>query len=90
MKYTVVLTDEARKILKKLDQPIALLITGWIRKNLENCSDPRQHGKSLTANHRGQWRYRVGDYRILAEIQDAQITILIVTIGHHKNIYKTE
>ena len=76
MKYKVVVTDTAKKQLKKLDKFIAGMIIGWLKKNLEGCSDPRQHGKALTANRSGQWRYRVGDYRIIAEIQDDKIIIL--------------
>ena len=87
MKYKVVVTDTAKKQLKKLDKFIAGIIIGWLKKNLEGCSDPRQHGKALTANRSGQWRYRVGDYRIIAEIQDDKIIILILTIGHRREIY---
>ena len=87
MKYKVVVTDTAKKQLKKLDKFIAGMIIGWLKKNLEGCSDPRQHGKALTANRSGQWRYRVGDYRIIAEIQDDKIIILILTIGHRREIY---
>ncbi len=76
------------KQLKKLDKHTAALIVGWLRKNLEGCSDPRQHGKGLTANRSGQWRYRVGDYRILAEIQDEKIIVLVLSIGHRSEIYK--
>ena len=87
MKYKVVVTDTAKKQLKKLDKFIAGMIIGWLKKNLEGCNDPRQHGKALTANRSGQWRYRVGDYRIIAEIQDDKIIILILTIGHRREIY---
>lgn len=87
MKYKVVVTDTAKKQLKKLDKFIAGMIIGWMKKNLEGCSDPRRHGKALTANHSGEWRYRVGDYRIIAEIQDDKIIILILTIGHRREIY---
>ena len=73
--------------LKKLDKFIAGMIIGWMKKNLEGCSDPRRHGKALTANRSGEWRYRVGDYRIIAEIQDDKIIILILTIGHRREIY---
>ncbi len=86
--YHVVFTNEARKELKKLDKYTALLLTAWVRKNLEGCSDPRQHGKGLTANRGGQWRYRVGDYRLVAEINDDTITILILTVGHRRDVYE--
>lgn len=87
MKYQVRFTERAKKDFKKLDRHTATLILGWIRKNLENCEDPRRHGKGLTANRSGQWRYRVGDYRLLAEIEDQTITILILNVGHRREIY---
>ena len=86
--YHVVFTNEAKNELKKLDRYTALLLTAWVRKNLEGCSDPRQHGKGLTANRGGQWRYRIGDYRLVAEISDKTITILILTVGHRRDVYE--
>lgn len=88
MSFHVELSGEALKQLKKLDKHTAALIVGWLRKNLEGCVDPRQHGKGLTANRSGQWRYRVGDYRILAEIQDEKIIVLVLSIGDRSEIYK--
>ena len=87
MKYKVEFTQRALKDLKKLDRHTAALILGWIRKNLENCENPRLYGKGLTANRSSQWRYRVGDYRLLAEIEDNKITILVLNIGHRREIY---
>lgn len=87
MRYTVEFTERALKDLRKLDRHTAALILGWVRKNLENCENPRQHGKGLTANKSGQWRYRVGDYRLLAEIEDNKIRILILNVGHRREIY---
>ena len=89
MTYHVEFTKNALKQLKKLDRPSAALLIGWIRKNLENCEDPRIHGKALSANRSGQWRYRVGDYRIIALIQDDKVIILILNIGHRIDIYTT-
>lgn len=88
MIYHVEFTKEALKELKKLDKQTAAMITGWIRKNLEGCENPRRHGKGLTANRSGQWRYRVGDYRLLADIQDSKVVILILQIGHRSEIYQ--
>lgn len=88
MRYKVEFTDRALKDLKKLDRHTASLILGWIRKNLENCENPRQHGKGLTANKSGQWRYRIGDYRLLAEIEDDKIRILILNVGHRSEVYR--
>lgn len=88
MTYRVEFTEVALKELKKLDKHTALFITAWIRKNLEGCSDPLRQGKGLTANRNGQWRYRIGDYRLIAEIQDDKIIILILNIGHRRDIYE--
>ena len=85
--FHVVFSEKALKTLKKLDRYTALLITAWIRKNIEGCTDPRLHGKSLTGDKAGQWRYRVGDYRILAEISDERVTVLVLRIGHRQDIY---
>ena len=76
-KYHVVLTEKAKKSLKKLDRHTALLITGWLRKNLEG-----------SANRSGQWRYRIGDYRLVCEISEQTITILVLNVGHRKEICK--
>jgi len=87
MNYRVEFTQRALKDLKKLDRHTAALILGWIRKNLESCENPRLHGKGLTSNRSGQWRYRVGDYRMLAEIEDDKVVILILNVGHRLGIY---
>ena len=87
MSFTVEYTQQAVRDLRKLDKYTASLILGWIEKNLVDCENPRQHGKGLTANRSGQWRYRVGDYRILADIQDEKIVILVLGIGHRREIY---
>ena len=88
MSYHVEFAKRALKDLKKLDKSTASLILGWIRKNLEGCADPRVHGKGLTANRSGEWRYRVGDYRLLAEIQDGKLIILMLTVGHRSEVYQ--
>ena len=87
MTYTVVFSEEAKKQLKKLDKHVSALIIGWIEKNLEGTTNPRQHGKSLLANRSGQWRYRIGDYRAICQIEDEKVTILVLEVGHRKNIY---
>lgn len=88
MKYHVEFSKEALKQLKRMDRQNAALILGWIRKNLENCENPRTFGKGLTSNRSGQWRYRIGDYRIIAEIQEQRVIILVLNIGHRSDIYK--
>ena len=85
--YKVRISKGAEKQLRKLDKSVRQLILSWIRKNLENCEDPRAKGKGLTSNRSGQWRYRVGEYRIICDIRDEELIILALSIGHRKNIY---
>ena len=87
MEYKVIFSDDAKKQLKKLDKHIAAMIIGWIEKNLEGTTNPRQHGKGLTSNRSGQWRYRIGDYRLICEILENEITILVLEVGHRRSIY---
>lgn len=87
-KYTVRYEKNAQKTLKKMDKHQARLILSWISKNLEGTNYPRVYGKSLVGNKSGQWRYRIGDYRLLANIDDDTITILVLEIGHRRDVYK--
>lgn len=87
MTFRVVFTESARKELKKLDKYTQKIILLWLQKNLDGCSDPRIHGKALTSNRVGQWRYRIGDYRIIASIEDDKLVILVIAVGHRREIY---
>lgn len=87
MTYKVEYTEQAIKKLKKIDKHTQFFILAWIEKNLVDCENPRQHGKGLTANRSGEWRYRVGDYRIIAEIEDDKVIILVLTVGHRTEVY---
>lgn len=86
--YSVRFTKSALKSIKKLDAHESSLITSWLMKNIEGCGDPRAFGKALAANKAGQWRYRVGDYRLIAEIDDGKVIVLILTVGHRRDIYR--
>jgi len=88
MSYTVEYSSNARKFIKKLDQYTKALLKNWINKNLEGCTNPFQHGKPLTADKKGLWRYRVGDYRLICDVQQDKVIIIIVEIGHRRDIYK--
>ena len=79
-------SDQALKSLKKLDKPVQRLIISYMDK-IALLEEPRARGKALSANLRGFWRYRVGDYRILCEIQDEKLIICVFDIDHRKNIY---
>ena len=86
-KYKVEYLPKAIKNLRKLDKYTRNLIYAWIDKNLVDCENPRVHGKGLVGDKSGQWRYRVGDYRIICEIEDEEIVILVLEVGHRREIY---
>ena len=87
MSYSVETTPRFDKEFKKLDRYTQKMIKAWIEKNLVNCNNPRIHGKVLIKNKSGKWRYRIGNYRLICEIQDDRIVILILEIGHRREIY---
>lgn len=88
MSYAVEYTDRAVKELKKLDRYTKQMIKAWIDKSLVGCEDPRVHGKALTADRRGQWRYRIGDYRLICSIEEDRLVILALSIGHRSEVYQ--
>ena len=87
MTYWVRTTSKFDKEFKKLDRYTQKMIKSWIMNHLEGCTDPRTTGKGLTANRSGQWRYRIGDYRLICEIQDDELIILALTVGHRREVY---
>ena len=88
IEYSVEYTERAIKELKKLDRYTRQMIYSWIGKNLVGCENPRKQGKGLTANRSGQWRYRIGDYRLICEIKDNELVILALSVGHRREVYK--
>ena len=87
MKYEVQTTSAFDREFKKLDHYTQRIIRGWIVKNLVQCENPRAFGKALTANRKGEWRYRIGDYRLICTIEDDRLVILALAIGHRREIY---
>ena len=85
--YKVEFRPQALKELKKIDRTNRAMILSWIEKNLMGCENPRARGKGLTANRSGQWRYRVGDYRIIVEIKDNELLILALSVGQRSTVY---
>lgn len=88
MNYRVKLSKKASKFLTKLDKPACKVLLNWIWQNLEGTSKPRLYGKVLTGNLKGYWRYRVGDYRLIAKICDDKILIYIISIDNRRNVYR--
>lgn len=87
-KYEVELSERFKKEFRKLDKYTQKIIRSWINKNLVDCENPRRQGKALTADRVGQWRYRIGDYRIITQINDSKLIILALSIGHRREIYQ--
>jgi mRNA interferase RelE/StbE len=86
--WRIEITRTAEKQIKKLDRAAQNSIVIFLRKRLAPASDPRQWGKALQGEKRGLWRYRVGDYRLICDIQGKRITILILELGHRKDVYR--
>lgn len=87
--WSLEFSKRADKQLSKMDPGIRRVIVAWLLKNIDGCDDPRKHGKSLTGNHSGKWRYRVGNYRILCEIRDDDLVVLAIEIGHRREVYSS-
>jgi mRNA interferase RelE/StbE len=79
----------ADKQLSKLDRAVAKRIYEFLRDRIATLENPRSTGEALKGSKLGElWRYRVGDYRVITHIKDSVLTILVVTIGNRKDIYR--
>jgi mRNA interferase RelE/StbE len=87
MSYRVIYDKRADRQLERMDAGVRRLILAYIDSKLDGIENPRSLGKALSGDRAGQWRYRVGSYRILAEIKDAEVTIRIFKIAHRRNAY---
>ncbi|MEA3363547.1 MAG: type II toxin-antitoxin system RelE/ParE family toxin [Thermodesulfobacteriota bacterium] len=88
MAWTVEINVTAEKQLRKLDRPIQKRLLDWLDERISGCKDPRHFGEPLRGDLTGLWRYRVGDFRIICEIQDQQLIVLALAIGHRREIYR--
>ena len=80
--------ERALKELRKLNRKAQQDIIGYLDVRVAGKNDPRRFGKILHADLAGLWRYRVGDYRILCQIKDGLLLILVISVGHRKDIYR--
>lgn len=87
-KYSVIISPAAEKTIAKLDKPIRQRIQKYVNEKLEGCENPRKYGSALEGDLRTFWRYRVGNYRLVAEIKEEEIIILIVGVDKRNDIYK--
>ena len=89
MAWIIKYSDSARKQLKKLDKQNVIRILDFMDERISEGDNPRSIGKVLTGPKLGTyWRYRVGDYRIICDIQDSQLCVLVIEIGNRKEIYR--
>jgi mRNA interferase RelE/StbE len=87
--WLIELTATAAKQLAKLDKAEARRITAFLRQRLSTLEDPRSAGKALTGPQLGSfWRYRVGDYRLICDIQDGRLCILVIEVGNRREVYR--
>ncbi|MBF0806495.1 MULTISPECIES: type II toxin-antitoxin system RelE/ParE family toxin [unclassified Streptococcus] len=88
MTYRLVVSEEVKKQLKKMDKHVRLMLVKDMKKRLDGLENPRQIGKALVGNKKDLWRYRLGNYRIICDIRDNEMIVLAVEVGHRKEIYK--
>lgn len=88
MGWSVEISDVAERQLRKLDRNIQKRILDWLDDRIEGCKNPRHFGEPLKGGHAGFWRYRIGDYRIICDIQDENVVVLVLTIGHRRHVYR--
>lgn len=87
MAWRIEIDKDVQREMKKLDKQVAKRITAKLRE-ISQLDDPRSMGKGLTGNLAGLWRYRVGDYRIICDIEDGVLLILVVDVAHRREVYK--
>ena len=88
MAWTIEYTETAKKQLRKLDKLAARRIVDFMDERVAPSDDPRTLGKALKGSLGDPWRYRVGDYRILCDIQDGVLTVLVLQIGNRREVYR--
>ena len=88
MTYSVVFSNKARKQIKKMDRYTQAMIINWLDKHIEGCENPFLHGKVLNGNLNNQWRYQIGNYRVLCDIQNHQLIVLVINVGHRREVYE--
>ena len=87
MSWDYRVSERALKELRKLGPDASRRILSYLDDRIIGANDPRQHGKALRGELGEFWRYRVGDYRILCKIEDEVLIVLVVKIGHRRDVY---
>ena len=89
MAWTIEYDEGALADLKKLDRQMQREILEYMDKRIAKAEDPRAFGKPLRQSKFGLWRYRVRDYRIICQLREAQLRVLVVAVGHRSVVYKS-
>ena len=87
MIWKIEFDSDVVKDLRKLGHTAQKRIITFLKEKIATDHDPRVHGTALTGNLIGLWRYRVGDYRVISKIEDDVYTVLVIKVGHRKDIY---
>jgi mRNA interferase RelE/StbE len=85
--WRIEISNTARKQLIKLDQQVQNEIIRYLRERISTEDDPRRYGAPLRKELAGRWKYRVGSYRLICEIQDEKVLVLVLMVGHRSKIY---
>ena len=88
MTWTLRISETAKRQLKKLDRSTAQTLLRYLNRLVLETEDPRQRGKGLSANLTRLWRYRVGDYRLICDIQDGELMVLVLQVVHRSQAYR--
>lgn len=88
MAWSIRFTSSAKKSLAKIDKPEARRIMLFLRERIEPIENPRTLGKALSGRLGTFWRYRIGNYRLICDIRDQELIILVIRIGNRKDIYR--
>jgi len=86
--WRVEFQSAAVRDLRKLGVDGERRVLRYLRERIAGSEDPRRLGHALTGDRKGLWRYRVGDYRIIAAIEDDRFVVLVVTVGHRREVYR--
>lgn len=88
MTYRLLISDDVRKKIKKMDKNLALMLAKNMKAKLDGIENPRSIGKALAGQYKGLRRYRIGAYRVICDIRDDELVVIAIDIGYRKEVYK--
>lgn len=88
MAWKIEYADAAGRVIRKLDRQQAKRILDYMDKRVAPADDPRQLGAAMVGERAGKWRYRIGDYRVVCQLIDDRLVILVIDVGHRREVYR--